>query len=140
MAATAAEIARVRRMVAEPTTATYSDTIISDTILRYPVPDAAGVYPVDEDGVAEPDWVATYDLNAAAAEIFTEKAAALASGYDFSADGATFHRSQALANAQKMASYYASRRYAKGVRLKAEINPGVESSTWIFNLAQELDD
>ena len=139
MAATAAEIARVRRMVAEPTTATYSDTLIAEIIVRYPVPDAAGVYPVDEDGVAESAWVATYDLNAAAAELWVEKSAALASGYDFSADGGTFNRSQAMANAQKMASYYASRRYAKGVRLKAEINPGVESSTWIFNLAQELD-
>jgi len=140
MAATAAQIAQVRRMVAEPTSATYSDTLISDAILRYPVPDSAGVYPTDLDGIAESAWVETYDLNAAAAEIWTEKAAALASGYDFAADGGDFKRSQAMANAQKMASYYASRRYARGVRMKAEINPGVESSTWIFNLSQTLDD
>ena len=138
MAATAAQIAQVRRQVAEPTTATYSDTLISDAILRYPVPDSFGVYPVDQDGNANTDWVATFDLASASAEIWQEKAAALASGYDFSADGGTYSRSQAMANAQKMASYYASRRAAKGIRLKAEMGPYDDMT--VFNLVEELDD
>lgn len=137
MAATAAELSRLRRMVAEPgTTNGYTDSVLSDTVARYPVPDSAGVYPVDLDGVAEADYVPTYDLNAAAAEIWTEKAGALAATYDFSADGGDFKRSQAAAQAMKMASYYASRRYARGVRLKAEINSDLESQIWIGNLPE----
>lgn len=134
---TASDIARLRRMVAEPgATNGYSDTVLSEAIERYPVPDSAGVYPVDEDGVANTDWVFGWDLSAAASEIWTEKAAALAATYDFSADGGDFKRSQAAKQAREMASYYASRRYARGVRIKADINPGIESAMWIFNLAE----
>jgi hypothetical protein len=137
MAATAAEIARLRRMVAEPTTTNgYTDTVLSDAIERYPVPDSAGVYPTDEDGVAESAWVATYDLNAAAADVWMEKAGALAATYDFSADGADFKRSQAAKQAREMAGYYRSRRYARGVLLKAEINSDLESQIWIGNLPE----
>lgn len=137
MAATAAEIARLRRMTAEPgATNGYTDTVLGETLARYPVPDAAGVYPLDEDGVANTDWAATYDLNAAAADVWTEKAATLAGSYDFTADGSTFHRSQAVEQATKMASYYSSRRYAKGVLLKAAINTDLESQVWIGNLPE----
>lgn len=137
MAIAAADIARLRRMVAESgATNGYTDTVLAETIARYPVPDAAGVYPVDEDGVTEVAWVATYDLNNAAADVWTEKSAALAANYDFTADGSDFKRSQAAAMAMKMASYYRSRRYAKGVLLKAEINSAIESQVWIGNLPE----
>jgi len=139
MAATAADIARVRRMVAEPTSATYTDTIVSDAILRYPVPDSFGVRPVDEDGVANSAWVATYDLHAAAADVWTEKGAAAATGYDFSADGADYKRSQLGTMALRMASYYRSRRYAGSVALKADIN-SPQAQDWIGNLAEILND
>lgn len=137
MAATAAELARLRRMVAEPgTTNGYTDSVLSDAITRYPVPDSAGVYPTDEDGVANSDWVETYDLNAAAADVWTEKAASVAANYDFAADGGDFKRSQGAAQAMKMASYYRSRRFARGVLLKAEINSDLESQVWIGNLPE----
>ena len=137
MAATAAEISRLRRMVAEPSTTNgYTDSVLSEAITRYPVPDSAGVYPTDEDGVANSDWVETYDLNAAAADVWTEKAAAVAVNYDFTADGGSFARSQGAAGAMKMASYYRARRYARGVLLKAEINSDLESQVWIGNLAE----
>lgn len=125
-------------MVAEPgATNGYTDTVLAEVLARYPVPDAAGVYPTDEDGVANTAWVTTsLDLNAAAAEIWTEKAGALAATYDFSADGGDFKRSQAVKQAREMAGFYASRRYARGVRIKADINPGIESSRWVFNLAE----
>jgi hypothetical protein len=75
-------------MVAEPTTATYSDAMLVDAIERYPVPDPDDVWP-DEAG-----WYPTYDLAMAAAEIWSEKATMVAANFDFSADGANFSKSQ----------------------------------------------
>lgn len=140
MAATAADIARLRRMVAESgTTNGYTDTVLSDAILRYPVADVHGETPVDEDGYANTEWVAIYDLNAAAADVWTEKAATLASGYDFNADGGSYSRSQAHAQALKMATYYRSRCYARNTRLVAELN-SVRGQDWIGNLAEVLSE
>jgi hypothetical protein len=45
MAATAAQIAEVRRMVNEPTTSTYSDVLITAIIERYPLLDELGSDP-----------------------------------------------------------------------------------------------
>lgn len=137
MAASAADIASVRRMVAEPTTATYSDATLTTIIERYPLPDASNELPMDEDGTTvNSEWVATYDLNAAAADVWMEKAAALAGGYDFTADGATFNRSQAMKQAREMASFYRSRRYARSRPVYAEINE-IQVESWIGNLAEE---
>lgn len=104
MAASADQIARVRRMIAEPTTTTYSDDALADYIEAYPVTDVAGVRP---DGSG---WVATYDLHAAAADLWEEKAAPLQPKFDFSADGGSFDRSQAYEAAMDQARYHAARR------------------------------
>jgi hypothetical protein len=104
MAASAADIVRLRRMVAEPTTTTYSDAILTEIIERYPLLDADGLAWDDD------DWVAVYDANASAAEVWAEKAAALTGSFDFAADGASFTRSQAYAQAAKQQRYYAARR------------------------------
>lgn len=120
---TAAQIAQLRRMVAEPSSDNgYTDAVLSETIARYPVADVAGELPVAVDGSANSAWTPTYDLNAAAAEVWQEKAAALAAVFDFSADGASYQRSQAAAQAMRMAQWYGSRRAAKGVRLQVELN------------------
>lgn len=116
MTVAAADIARLRRMVAEPTTTTYSDSVLTETIERYPVVDADGLAPDDD------DWTATYDLSAAAADVWGEKAAALATAFDFTADGGSFSRSQMVKQAQTMASYYRSRRYARSVLMRADLN------------------
>jgi len=127
-------------MVAEPTTTNgYTDTVLSEAIERYPVADSAGELPTDENGNANSQWTPTYDLNSAAAEVWMEKAAALASAYDFSADGGSFNRSQMITQAQSMAAYYRARRAARSVRLVAELNP-VSAQDWIGNLAEVLDD
>lgn len=127
-------------MVAEPTTTNgYTDTVLSDAIERYPVVDAAGELPTDETGTVNSAWTATYDLNSAAAEVWMEKAAALASAYDFTADGGSFNRSQMIKHAQSMAAYYRARRAARSVRLEADMNP-VDAQDWIGNLAEILDD
>ena len=97
MAATADQIAQLRRMVDEPTEAIYSDTVLASLIERNPTYDTDGNRPDDD------DWVATYDLNRTASAVWIEKAAALSSNFNFSADGGSFHRSEAHAHAVKMA-------------------------------------
>jgi len=116
MAASAVEIARLRRMVNEPSTVTYTDALISAAIERFPLTDAQGVDPLEWDYSTTPptsstndNWIATYDLNQAAGEIWEEKAAALAPNYTFSADGATYNRQQVFEQYMQMASIYRSR-------------------------------
>ena len=104
MAATAAQIAQVRRMVAEPTTGTYSDVMLASYIESYPLIDADGHEP------SETDWTATYDLNAAAADVWEEKAATVADNVDFSADGASYSLSQKYEQAMARVRYHRARR------------------------------
>jgi hypothetical protein len=77
---------------------------------------------MDSDGndPTEIDWIPTYDLNAAAAEIWQEKAGLLAANYDVTVDTSTFNRSQAHENAQKQARHYAARRSMGMIELQAE--------------------
>lgn len=104
MTATAAQIAEVRRLVNEPTETTYSDTLIQSFIERYPLVDECGTEPYYYDPITTPptltaneDWVATYDLYAAAGDIWDEKAASLVDQFDFEADGGNFKASQKYA-------------------------------------------
>lgn len=111
MSATAANIADLRAMVAEPTTTTYTDAELVRIIEQFPLVDADGLEP-DED-----DWEATYDVNAAAAHVWGRKAAALVGLYDFSADGGTFNRSQAAKEMRAQARFYAARRSPRSLRV-----------------------
>ena len=86
MAASISDVLKLRRMIAEPTSTTYSDDDLEDIIEGHSVLDSDG-YDPEED-----DWTATYDLNAAAAEIWEEKATAYIGLYDFNADGGRFNR------------------------------------------------
>ena len=113
-------IQRLRRMIAEPTSNVYTDDDLESYIESYPVMDANGIDPTYLDFSTTPptaterdDWIPTYDLNAAAAEIWEEKAAALQDKYDFAADGGSYHRSQAYEQACSMAGKYRSRSVAK---------------------------
>lgn len=116
MAATATQVARIRRMTNEPTEATYDDDAITEYIEYYPLVDARGQSPLIESTTTagaldeNPDWIATYDLNAAAADIWSEKSSILSQDYDFSADGGNYTRSQAYEQAMKQARYYRARR------------------------------
>lgn len=111
MAATAAQIAQLRRMVAEPTTTTYDDDALTAYIEARPLVDSLGRTP-DHD-----DWDGTYDLNGAASAIWEEKAAALADKYDVNADGADLARSQRFEHACKMARRYSARRATGSARM-----------------------
>jgi hypothetical protein len=114
MAATAGQVADLRRMVGEPNDTTYDDELLTDIIERYPLIDSDGYEP-DHD-----DWTSTYDLNAAAADIWSEKAAVLAPNYDFAADGGRYSRSQGHQHAMQMARYYRARRSPGTVTLRME--------------------
>lgn len=69
------------------------------------VTDGTVVWAEDE-GAA---WIPTYDLNLSAAEGWRWKAAKAATLTGFTADGATFHEEQIIANCERMVA-----RYAKG--------------------------
>ena len=114
MAVAVALIAKLRRMIAEPTDATYTDGDLEDTIEEHAALDSKGYAP-DSD-----DWTATYDLNAAAAALWEEKATAFVGLYDFNADGGSFNRSQAYEQAMKMARHYHSRKRVGTISLRPE--------------------
>jgi len=131
-------------MVAEPTITTYSDAAIAAYIEAYSLVDERGESPYTWDGSTEPptkevnaDWIATYDLNAAAADVWDEKAAALAADYNFSNDAGRFDRSQAFEHAQGRARYYRSRRSPRSVTLRQwPKETTAEEFPWIGNLPE----
>lgn len=115
-------IATVRRYTAEPLTTTYSDSLIQSIIEQFPLTDALGQEPFTWDFSTQPptedsneNWIVTYDLNAAAAQIWQEKAAALQGNFNFAVDGGRYDRSQGYDQAQKQARYYLSRRSVKTI-------------------------
>lgn len=96
-------LARLRRMTDASAEPVLSDDDLNDCLAISRLADAAGLPPTD------PAWTPTYDLNRGAAEGWRRKAAKLAMRYDFSADGQTFSRSQAMAHCERMAEHYRRR-------------------------------
>lgn len=136
MTATVSQIEQLRRMTAEPTEATYSDATIREYIERYPHMDEWSEEPLDDYGEVNPNWTPTYDLNAAAADIWEEKAAAVAHRMDFSADGGNYSASQQYEQYMKQCRHYRSRRLPSSAPM---VKHPVESSTdesWIGNLPE----
>lgn len=145
MSATAAQIGRLRRMTGETDSTTYDDETFAEYVERYAMTDARGEEPYTWDTSTDPPtqddndrWIPTYDLHAAAADIWEEKASSLSQDYDFSADGATFNRSQSYEQAMKQARFHRSRRMARTLTQRPE---PIRSSDvlWVGNLA-EVDD
>ena len=143
MAASVDQIARLRRMVAEPLSTTYDDPALAGYIEAYALLDERGedpftlssdTPPVREDN---PDWMPTYDLYAAAADIWLEKASALTGAFAFSADGATYQRDQQYAHAMSQARYYAARKSAtSGTAHKWPDEHQDTELVWIGNLPE----
>jgi hypothetical protein len=137
-AVTADQIAQLRRMTAEPLTTTYSDGLLTTIIESYPTLDQNGeapwIHAIDSarpvtwvaymdvlDLVPNQDWIPTYDLNAAAAQIWEEKAGVSAADYDFALDRAeTFSRSQVYKQMMEQARHFAAKRKAGTITLKPE--------------------
>ena len=125
MSASAADKARIRRMTNEPTTTIYDDTLIGAYIEAWPL--------VDENGktAGEDGWIVAYDLHAAAADIWDEKAAARADKHDYSADGASYSSDQMYQNAIAQARYHRARQKAK---VKVMINKPVSITNTVYPL------
>ncbi len=104
MTVSADNLADLRRLINEPTTTTYSDAILTRLLEQYPTVDDTGKE-TGEDG-----WVAGYDLNAAASDIWAEKASLVQMYYDFQADGARYSQSQLYEMAMDKSRYHAARR------------------------------
>lgn len=60
----------------------------------------------------------SYDLNAAAAEAWREKAAHYAARFDVDTDNHSLKRSQLIANAERMAKYFASKALPRMVQMQ----------------------
>lgn len=129
MAVPASTIARLRRMVNEPEPTTYDDeTLASEYIEKYPLRDSSGYEPDDT------DWTPTYDLNAAAADIWEEKAAAVAYEFDFVTQGdGQLARTGKFSHASKQAAKFRSRRVAVAREIVVEPQPGDEEDN-VFNV------
>jgi len=113
MAVTAAQIARVRALSAAPA-ADFSDAAIEAVIELYECIDSAGYLPNED------DYTTTYDLYAAAADIVDQRAAAAATLYDTSADGANLSRNQITQNLTALASRLRARAVSRLTRRTIE--------------------
>ena len=134
----AADIARFRRMIAESGTATYTDSLLVTAISGYPLPDVTGEWPLDTQGSANTDWTPTYDLANAAASVWEEKAASVAGNFDFTADGATFHKAQVAQQYSAQARKWRSRR-APGVHEMITYPKQTSRVWWVGNLSEDDD-
>jgi len=119
-------VADVRRMSAEPTPAVYNDNLIKRLIEKRPI--------TDKDGRTSDstNWTPTYDLNAVVADIWDEKASAVADETDFTADGGSFNRSQRYEMYRKQASRYRAMSVANTAKVKTESHPlsGIAALCW----------
>ncbi len=142
MTATAAQILQVRRMTGLVGSADYTDATIQSYIERYPLLDERGEEPytwlatTPPTQVANPQWLATYDLAADAADIWAEKAAVLAADYDFNADGGSYSRSQAYQQAMAQSRYWSARRSVKTIRQYQSPNPNAVNKPLVANLGE----
>lgn len=133
---TADMIAQLRRMAAEPITSdTYTQADLSAIIARYPLNDTAGLTPTDT------LWAGNWDLNRAAADVWDEKAAAVASAFDFAADGGDYKRSQLYAQYAQSARRYRAKRQTGALVLVATPAPAAAPGLdeWLGNAPEDDD-
>lgn len=139
---TDAQIAQLRRMIAEPSTTTYSDDTLVAYVEKYPHLDEQGEDPytlssdTPPEQVANDNWIPTYDLHAAAADVWEEKAASVADRFDFRADGGDYSVSQRYEQAMNQVRYHRSRRMPTTVRMVKSPAEDVDLPTdqsWIIN-------
>ena len=127
MTATAAMVVELRRMIDEPETTTYDDDALDTYIERYPTMDVLGTTPIEVDYSTEPptlsekdEWIPTYDLHAAAADIWLEKSATVAEDYNVTADGSTLKRSDVQKQYKEQSRIHRARRKPGTVTLRVE--------------------
>jgi hypothetical protein len=112
------DVVRLRRMIAESTQTPYTDDILKETIALNPLIDRNDVEPLNTYTLTIAGcWVPTWDLNGAAADVWTEKAAAVACRVDTDADGLDIEQSVLHKHYLVQARFYGSRRVATSVQL-----------------------
>lgn len=136
-------VARVRRLVNEADETTYTDSALIALLLKYAVTDTRGEYPkyIQQFNSNEaptyavnPYWTPTYDVHAVAADVWEEKATAPASNFDFSADGASYKRSQKFEQFMKLARYHRARRVPGTIDLSSW--RGIPTDETVINRAE----
>lgn len=132
MAATAAQLATLKRYTNEDGSGdVYTGDLLTSILESYPVSDSDGNEP------DESNWTATYDLHAAAAQIWGEKAATLVCKVDSNLPGGgSYRNSQLLDNAVKMEKWHKARARARGIRFTAYPKP-TDDRVWVGNLDEE---
>jgi hypothetical protein len=116
-------IGKLRRMTNEKTNTTYTDEEMTAYIEACPTTDENGEPPrvpsttTPGEMMVNSDWTATYDLHAAAAMIWEEKAAIATPNVDFEADGASYSDSQTFEQAMKMVRFHLARRNPSTITL-----------------------
>lgn len=142
-----ATIAKLRRMIAEPGGTIYSDEVLKDYIYECPVQDTIGRQPLlnnSSDVTLTPTyeptiswsqvWLPTWDLNLVAANIWQEKAAALAVvNFNMSGDGQSFSLDQRVQQAERQERHYRARRNPKTTFLKTATGVERDSLSYIAN-------
>lgn len=143
MTATIRQIEQLRRMTGEITSDNYTDGELMSVLETYPLMDANGEQPYtwssDTPPVKEANnaWIPTYDMHAAAADIWEEKAAVVAGNYDFNADGGNYSRSQAYEHMMAQTRYHRSRRSARTMTARKWPEETASSKfPWIGNLPE----
>ena len=141
---TAAHVSQLRRMVGELTDTTYNDTALIVYIANYPLIDERSERPYSFDTSTDPptrdhndDWLPTFDLHRAAADVWEEKAAGFALLFDFRADGSSVTHSQKYDHCVRQAAWHRARRSMQSAEMISRTR--VIPSGWIGNLA-EADD
>ena len=144
MTATATQIAEIRRLVNEPTDSVYTDNLIKAIIENYPKIDELGTDPyyyVYVDGVqtktTTTGWIPTYDIYAAASQIWYEKAATFAGSFDFNADGGDYTQSQEYTHAKSMGDNFMARSSIKTIHQFVAIDEAPANLSWIGNLPEQ---
>jgi hypothetical protein len=127
-------------MIDEPTAATYSDEDLTEYVEAYPTLDVLGTDPLEVDYNTEPPtisersgWIPTYDLHAAAADIWLEKSAAVAEDYNFSADGSTLNRGEVQKQYMAHASRHRAMRKPGTVKLRVEPRLSPDPTDGVIN-------
>ena len=143
MSVTAAMIARLRLIVNEPTDGgNYTDALMTAHISRYPCLDERGEKPYTFTSDTPPaqdaneNWIPTYDIYRAGADIWQQKASAVADQFKFGSDDQSFERNQIQEQYLKQARFCLSR--SRPTTMTAEISTEAhDPEWWVINLPEQ---
>lgn len=128
------------------TTLDRDDSQLSEAIERYPLTDERGESPYSWDTSTTPptkddnvNWYPTYDLCAAAADIWSEIAATYVGEFDFATNDQKFDRSQKHKQAMAQVRHYRARRAPTSINQvgTSKSDDGSRLSSWVVNLPEE---